>query len=178
MRLCINTRDELTVSLSIVAPLYNRNQSSNKKNPFHLVHLPPHLGLMCDCTKKGQGGLGSGGWNKQPGFALSLPPVFPLSLSQRAYKVCFGVQLQLVYSLSKQTQTSEFSNIVLCVLAPCFGEVFIFYFKFLITELRWEKLNNFLIHFILSISFYFFLLYLLKLLSIHLFPYDICSPCL
>lgn len=76
---------------------------------------------MSDCTKKGQGGLGTGGRNKRPGFALFLSLLPSISLSQWGFKVCFGVQLQLVYSLSKPTKTSEFSNIVACALVPCFG---------------------------------------------------------
>lgn len=65
------TCDQLNVASSIVNPLYNRNYSSNRNSPFNLVHLSRRLSLMSDCTKKGQGGLGSGGWNKQLGFALS-----------------------------------------------------------------------------------------------------------
>lgn len=79
--LCINTRvDKWTVALSIAVPLYNRDYSSNRNNSFNLVHLSRCLSLMSDCTKKGQGGLGLGGWNKQLGFALSPFPYFSLSV--------------------------------------------------------------------------------------------------
>ena len=152
VRLCINTHVMNWLSLTIVAPLYNRNCSTNKNNPFNLVHLSLFLSLMSDCTKKGQGGLGLGGWVEQTtgtcSLSLSLSLVFPPSLSQWGFKVCFGVQLQLVYSLSKQTQTSESSNIVIYVFAPWFGagekmDWWGFsYCKFLITELPWEKVKQ------------------------------------
>ena len=74
------TCDQLTVALSIVVPLYNRDYSSNRTSPFNLVHLLRCLSLMSNCTKKGQGGLGSGGWNKQLGFALSLSVCLSLSV--------------------------------------------------------------------------------------------------
>lgn len=75
------TCDQLTVAL------YNREYSRERNSPFNLVHLSRCLSLMSDCTKKGQAGLGSGGWNKQLGFALSvfltLSPSSSLSLSVR-----------------------------------------------------------------------------------------------
>lgn len=72
------TCDQLPVAL------YNRDYSSKRNSPFNLVHLSLCLSLMSDCTKKGQAGLGSGGWNKQLGFALSpsLSLLRSLSLSQ------------------------------------------------------------------------------------------------
>lgn len=77
--LCINTRDELTADSSIIVSLYNRGYSSHRNNPFNLLHLSRHLSLMSDCTKKGWGGLGLGGWNKQLGCAVSLPLTLPPS---------------------------------------------------------------------------------------------------
>lgn len=77
--LCINTRDELTADSSITVSLYNRGYSSHRNNPFNLLHLSRHLSLMSDCTKKGWGGLGLGGWNKQLGCAVSLPLTLPPS---------------------------------------------------------------------------------------------------
>lgn len=115
------TCDELTVASSIAIPLYNMAYISNRNNPFNLVHLS--RSLMSHCTKKGQGGLGPGGWVEQTTWICApfLSFSFLLSFSQWGFKVCFGVQLQFVYSLSKRTQTSKFPNRVMCVCAPCFG---------------------------------------------------------
>lgn len=74
------TCDQLPVAL------YNRDYSSKRNSPFNLVHLSLCLSLMSDCTKKGQAGLGSGGWNKQLGFALS--PSLSLSVRFKGLLSC------------------------------------------------------------------------------------------
>lgn len=64
----------------MAVPLYNGDYSSNRNNPFNLVHLSQCLSLMSDCTKKGQGGLGLvGGTNNWD--LLSLAPSISRSLS-------------------------------------------------------------------------------------------------
>lgn len=61
---CINTHAiELTAASSKTIPVYNMDYISYRDNPFNLVHLSQNL--MSDCTKKGHGGLGSGGWAEQ-----------------------------------------------------------------------------------------------------------------